>query len=137
MKLYRSKPKSDTFRSLKRCFLGSSEFCTEKRTSNFEDLPLNFHNLCHLSCQENYFGVSQKPMEFNAFKEVKTDGQTFGDISSKGDSASHDSRYFRPFEANISVVLLDIHAELSKVGEMKLHTTTVFLMVVSCLRVDT
>ncbi len=61
--------------------------------------------------KENYFGVAQKPSEFNAVKvSTHQNVETPKEVKEEADP-----RHYRPMHANITVVLLDIKAELTKV----------------------
>ena len=64
--------------------------------------------------KENYFGQSQTPFEFDALKSSKKYSAV--DTPAKETAAAQDARYYRPMHANITIVLLDIRAELTKVA---------------------
>lgn len=72
----------------------------------------------HVFLKENYFGVSQIPTEFDAFKSGKKPSKN--DIREEEAKNTQDARYYRPMHANITVVLLDIKAELTKVSTIAL-----------------
>ena len=69
--------------------------------------------ILYFCLQEDYFGVSQKPTEFDAVRECKKPVKV--PLSQKEVKAGQDARHFRPMHANITIVLLDIKAELTKV----------------------
>ena len=60
--------------------------------------------------------MSQKPTEFDALKSFKTIESQ--EIPEKETKIAQDARYHRPMHANITIVLLDIKAELTKVSEL-------------------
>eukprot|EP00794_Sanderia_malayensis_P007184 gene7184-7990_t len=64
-----------------------------------------------LGFKENYFGVAQNPTEFNA---VKNSSRHAKNEAKKEIADDRDARHFRPMHANITVVLLDVKAELIK-----------------------
>ena len=80
--------------------------------------------------KENYFGASQTPFEFDASKSSMK--YSAFDTPAKETASAQDARYYRPMHANITIVLLDIRAELTKVVShhydqfLSLHYLVVF-----------
>ena len=60
--------------------------------------------------------MAQKPTEFNAVRDNRNSEKLkTADRCPKEVKANQDPRIFRPMHANVTVVLLDIKAELVKV----------------------